>query len=387
MRRFRAVGGAGVVVGILMATLGAASAFASESTFNANSYPASYSGVAQGSFHLSGNYEDGFCSDFDFEAQASGPAETLSGSVNGATCSTPVEMNGCKLEFHPGSEGQFGSFSGSYDIGPAGCGPIETRIDSCYLSIPAQTGLSATYENVTQGGQGVVDIASVTDLTVNSKHMPGCPSEAWTEAHLAGEWELSRTGSGDVWAEQASHEPLFEAENYPATLEGSQDSPDKFAFTFEQGMQLTCTVADFSGGLSAAGANLLLSPTFTGCKAFEGIGVTVKPNGCSFDQFAGLRVGTGEYLGTLGIDCPGKGIEVVSGTCGLVLEPQEGLEGVGYVNRDSGFSIGDAIGAGVSYTKTKDGLFCPLAGTGAMEDGQLQVKIGVEGDEAIRVGG
>ena len=76
--------------------------------------------------------------------------ESLVTPVAKTRCNAPVKTNGCEIAFHPGS----GS-SGTIDIGPAGCEPIQVTVKSCQYSIPAQS-FSTTFENVGSGASAAV---------------------------------------------------------------------------------------------------------------------------------------------------------------------------------------------------------------------------------------
>jgi hypothetical protein len=173
------------------------------------------------------------------------------------------------------------------------------------------------------------------------------------------------------------HPPRFEAEQYPATISGDQDSEDKHLFTLLPGDTIDCEAATLSGEAEAHAPTLTLDPGYSECTAHRPVGnfaATIKPNGCDYVLDAEEAIWGGEYVGSLDIACPEeKAIEITISTCKYEIPAQSGLATVKFKD-DAEASpqrfTADLDLTGIEYTYT-DALFCPFEGSGTNQDGKL----------------
>lgn len=195
---------------------------------------------------------------------------------------------------------------------------------------------------------------------------------------------------GSLAVVAAAQAAEFTAESYPVTVTGNQGGAEapplppgtggaevepETIFGFEGKLMTECGFAGFVGQLSAASSSLTVSPTLSGCYAFGFIGATVSMNGCEY-RFNATSGSADAFGGTMDIVCPtGKKITVVGGNCEVQIGAQTGLTGISYANlTEAEPKAAATVGFGVkgfTYTKTKDGLICPLAGTGTLADGVI----------------
>jgi hypothetical protein len=89
-------------------------------------------------------------------------AETLSATVADPTCnffgSLPMKTNGCNFILRPGAETETNKFDGTIEIGPPGCGPITLKSEICEITIGAQSGLAASFQNSGSGSTAAVTV-------------------------------------------------------------------------------------------------------------------------------------------------------------------------------------------------------------------------------------
>ncbi len=146
--------GALVALVLSMTMLWAASS-ASATGFVADEYPASVlsAHTATPTFHF--GIEAVTCGGqgIEWTGIANG-SKTIAPIFGNASCSGgSLKMNGCTFVFHPGNEG-----NGTVEIGPSGCGALTVNSGGCERSIPAQTGLAATYEETGEGASAKVNV-------------------------------------------------------------------------------------------------------------------------------------------------------------------------------------------------------------------------------------
>ncbi len=164
----------------------------------------------------------------------------------------------------------------------------------------------------------------------------------------------------------------LKAEKYPAKVTGGTGD---LTFTFEESLYTKCS-GDFYADLAAPTEALTASSVFQGC-VFWGLITSIEMNGChwQFDTGAG---GGDQFAGTMGILCPtGKGIRAAGAGCEILIPTQTGLGPVSYENLTTATpkpKVTATVSAtGVTYNRVKDGLFCPLSGTGSVSDGTLSL--------------
>ncbi len=260
-------------------------------------------------------------------------------------------MNGCSFELKPGAETEAGSFDGSVDVGPPGCGPITLNDEFCQRSYPAQ---SIDAEYVIQGKTVEASVDGVMSGTYKGSPA-NCASS--TSLNVRVDWTLETVngyGLTLLW-----HNGVFTAggqigaETYPAFLDGGQDAADKHVLTLTGGRQLKCQDVALSGQLSGASSSFSLSPIYANCVVEVGgtkLPATVDTTGCSY-QIA--------VAGTFGVSCAGSPIllrtfqndtEFAKGVslCTYEIGSQSGLSGVGLSNFGEGDERGVELDFGVT---------------------------------------
>jgi hypothetical protein len=355
----------------LTATMGAPAASASGISFGQYPVQVKSGSVATHSFGFSGGRSIA-CDFSELSSSAGAPTETLTVSVTPSKCSNEYEgnvtlkMNGCKFIYHPAVG------KGSFDIGPAGCGPITMEGTHCTRTFASQTGFAATFSN--EGSPSIVKIqheASGLQYTITKGGLAACGSSG--TATFTGSWELKAFGAEGTQiaahvvpgtgfymtgkeSGEAGSQPKFEAENYPVTLTGVQDPANKHVLTIGKERKIVCEAVDTSSTVTGATSQLTLNMAYSGC-FLEILGgqfvATFKMNGCNFVLNA-LNVGP-PYSGSLGVACgkEGEAIEINttsagSPVCTYKISPQSGLTGVGLSNVRSGTERGVIATFGVS---------------------------------------
>lgn len=384
---------------VFMAFAGVASASASGTAFTSEASETLYSGY--GNLTLSAAGRAAACeSELHATSVLKGPQENLS-LVNEAACTMfgeytkEMKMNGCRLEFQPGTETNSwnGTFEGTYSIGPAGCGPVtfEFVLPSCQISIPAQTGLPVVYHDVGSGSEAKVEAVSTADHAKYS----GCGVTNGENGSLSGTWSLRGTKLGSlvgVAVKTLPHAPLFEADAYPITYNGSQAEP---WFKFG-GLAAECSAGALTD--TASGTTKALSPSasYSGCKAFGFTSATVSSNGCHFLQEVSEKTSEGHYAGPGSLTCPsGASLEVTTTSC-TVSVPAQTMGSVSYEDAiESGvYKVKSTTAAkGLTYNVTRDAFGCPFEGTGTRTNGEVSGQSTFTGKNGsgetgkIRIGG
>lgn len=362
---------------LLLAALFALTAFPAAASasggIEADSYPTTINGTAKGqqSFVV-GTATPTTCSMGALEEAPaiSEPAAVVKAKPVWASCSETVSNAGCKLEFRAGTEN-------SFDIGPAGCGPITVKVAGCSLSVGAQTGKAATYENVGSGSGASVRVKIGVALKYTGDGKLGCPSGSAEDLSYIGEWELY--GRSNVGNEvgihavdgfngffMASGPARFDAEELPISVAGSQEASSPFTISLNGG-KVTCNAAQFSATLSQATSNLPVNASLSDC-AFGGqTGIVVDMNSCYFSYSA--KFTSPFFHGETSIGCsePGDAIEVVwpqGGYCVAKFASQSPGGGSNlYLNQGSGASryVKFLTGGSAKFAYTREG-FCQILG-------------------------
>lgn len=177
-------------------------------------------------------------------------------------------------------------------------------------------------------------------------------------------------------AASATATTLIQAEEYPAEVLGEGTGGGSHVFIAEDEIKVTCKHASFSGTLSGPEEVLLVTPTYTECTGFGGIGTTVATNGCKYELRGGEEASAGHFHGTMGISCPAeKQMTITAFTCEIQVPTQSSHSEVEFINetKESKSVVGVKWSVKeLKYTKTKDGALCPLTGTGTKTDGAYQ---------------
>jgi hypothetical protein len=115
-----------------------------------------------------------------------------------------------------------------------------------------------------------------------------------------------------VAATSAQATGLFEAEEYPATLESEQT--ETFEFEIEELGTVECEDVDISGELESAASVIMVTPSFEECSV-PGLGEAEVITECDFAIWGGEEVEEGEFETPLDVVCP----EELGGAAGIWL--------------------------------------------------------------------
>ncbi len=365
MKRMKTMALAVAITAMLTATVGAAGA--SASGFVAGSYPAELKAAPTATHYITTKSTSMQCEPFTFRSSMSGPSESISSGLTEGTCwqgivSAPINMGSCNFTLKPGSGG---TGTGTISIGPAGCGPITIK-GPCQISIPAQTGLSATYSNTGSGTTAKVEI-SVNASGLVYTQGSGCASEGtYSDGSWKGTWALSATDlSGNSTSisvsstlpnglflsgkesGEASQQPRLEAEHYPATF--TSEIASAHVFTTNPGV-VSCKSVGFSGTLSGSSNTFSATPAYGKCTTET----PVVMNSCRYV----LHVSNAgpPYVGTADVSCTsgGDAIEIRIPGCTVKIGAQSGLSGVTYTNEGTASSRKVKVSlnvTGISYNE------------------------------------
>lgn len=366
-------------------------AVAAEGGVEADSYPVTYVGEQQGPLYFAwGGTQPTECSEAEIWGEAAGPVDDL-GSIFGMRCHRTgvqtehqVEMDGCAFEFHPGSQS-------SVDIGPPNCGPITgLPMDICWASIPAQTGIPATYTNETIEGVERVKVSIDTELEHSSGGLcEGNPLVVEGTWIVSGYDELGlpidiRRGDSlngffieGEESEIEAEQPRFSSESFPNPLDGSMNSGEELTLELA-GVAMSCDAMSLGGNLTATTTSLPIDASLSGCTDdHKGAAVAVEMNSCRLVYSLSNTdlVPPAAYVGEFGIDCDeGDYIELQFESCGARIGSQNPSSSVLYGNSGSGPSryvrLTSVSASEVSYTY-KSG-FCTLYGA-EHSDGELSI--------------
>jgi len=393
MRRIKSLGlGALMALALLAVPAGASATGGIE----ADSYPVTLKGEsAKGSHKLSFSW---FASQktcpFYLEDDIEQPSPAIVADwILGGDCKE-FNANGCKLQFHPGTQNTFG-------FGPAGCGPVKFKINGCQVGVSPQT-LPATFTNTGEGSNAKLVVGTKTSFTWTSESsVVGCPTKGNIyKDTIEGTWEIkgfdkagNQVGieatdlpySGFFIAGGSETEARFEAERYPLPILGALQP--KGALTFysdgqEDGVQ--CSVAELDGDMASASTEVFLTAQYGGCKSLnDGFSATMSMSGCSYAL--GLDSVGPPYVGDFALACSGgASLKVVVdppvvGTCTFTI-PVQGLGPVAYLNVGSSATrriAADLEGKGIDHTVSEVGFGC-FGATGLYSEGTLSGGITLE---------
>lgn len=330
MKRIKNLGLAVVTATALSAVLGVAGASASQ--FLAEKYPASVT-TSETSHTLNFHSISAKCSPAP-EAELKSFSKTVEATAKDSTCemfgNPAMKMNGCKFIYHPGLETSSGVFAGTFEIGPANCGSISISQAGAIcgpITIPAQTGLAATFENVGTGSTRSVKIsAQATGLKHTQGSSGGCTAGTFSDGKWTGSWKLQASNGGKQVGMYVGTNPIsisgtppqLNAGSFPLSLTGEQ-SGGYHTLGFAAGTA-ECTTAKLSAEVPSSAWNPFpVSAEYGGCNVFGLAGGSVSMNGCNY-AFSITSHAVGQtYNGHADINCPaGKAIEVVSTSGGKV---------------------------------------------------------------------
>ncbi|HEX6687674.1 MAG TPA: hypothetical protein VF085_03290 [Solirubrobacterales bacterium] len=198
-------------------------------------------------------------------------------------------------------------------------------------------------------------------------------------AALALLFAMSATASASVGfymggkkSEEAAKQPKFEAEKYPAVVEGYASAPHRFTVNIGYVECDEVEFREFSGKMTKATSEMVFQPWHWLCEGKQGglsIPIAFKAQGCEF-ALSALNVGP-PYAGQFGIKCPlgSPGFEIVTYTnfemttplCKVLYPPQTGVEGVSYENVGTGSARAVETSlelSGLKYIETGSKFFC-----------------------------
>ena len=280
--------------------------------------------------------------------------------------------------------------TGTFEIGPAGCGPIKFAWPSCTGYLYPGSSKNVTFQN---------EAGKTVEVTVNRAafEMKYCGVIVDT-AYLSGRWRVSSYGNlgeqtnvqvgsiaDDVFlsgkkSEVEGEKPKIEADLYPTVLadNGAQTS----TFTFAAA-KVKCTSSEYDAPLSVATTSLIITPQYSSCVSAGVLPTTFVGNGCRW-KLTVENVGP-PYQGSLGVQCdkPGESLEFRASSGGSVIcttkmGEQAGRSKVGLENV-SGTTSGIGLNAelsGLSYEHS--GSNCN-GQNGSHTDGALSAKTSLFG--------
>jgi hypothetical protein len=137
-----------------------------------------------------------------------------------------------------------------------------------------------------------------------------------------------------------------------------------------------CTTAKFTGVAASPSkegdTTVTVQPVYEGCKAF-GLNATITTTGCHYLLHTGTPTLTGGWHVVTDVVCTaGAVIKIVTATCEVQVGSQNGLATSEATNSGTSTAMDLVLHtniSGITYNVTKDGIGCPLSGTGVKNDG------------------
>lgn len=395
MRLLKKTGFVALLALTLAATIGAASASAYVIGIPPIGYPANVTGEdsSNSSIYIHGKTLS--CNSPAFSASLSESVSVLAtsttkdGACKFSEGSQPaLKMNGCHFSFDPNEETGTGKFTGTFSVGPAGCGPVKLEGVNypCKDSLEAASwGGSATFEDTGEGFS-----IEAADSAINYTYEGlACGGKGSDTAQYTGKWSVSATNAaGELANLDVAPRPAIRLAGGPEEKEPAKLQADSYpqpvvsngsTFTFTSSFPVTCATTRVTGTLAEATSQLNLAPSYGTCTAKLGettAPATVTMNGCSY----ALSVqNVFPYAGTLGVGCTGESpiefkvysnSEMKTVICKVKVAAQAGKESVGLENwtseADEGVSASVAA-QGLAYERT--GILC--GGTKIGSDGKI----------------
>jgi len=181
---------------------------------------------------------------------------------------------------------------------------------------------------------------------------------------------------GTAGAATARAEPLFEADSYPATIDGGAKGILTTVFRF--GAAWECLSATYKGELTEAASALTISPVYEECRWNYPVTnpqvwstVKVSMNGCDFRFHSLERLAADEYESLFDLQCSSGNqmvVELNSGpwlACRLTVPAQSNKALVGFIDNTKG--VFDDVGVvfsvkGMKFTQDVSGfpVACPV---------------------------
>lgn len=393
-----------IVAAIALAALagGPSTASAFIGGVSAGSYPATLSGSGVGNLTLHAKSAGMTCTGLGFGAtldEASSSVTTT--KVTNPTCSganNALKMNGCQLTLNPLG-------SGSLSIGPSGCGPVEAVVEGCgVLTIPAQTGISAHFENHGTGSSAYFS-AAINDSGVEYTNKSAFCIEKGTfkDMQIVGEAKVTATNAskaaigtntvpGGLYLAGGGEagEPRLDAVEFPLSVSGERLDKSTFktsklavltAGASEGGLEVYCESATFNGGelTKPSYGGFVIAPAFATC-TMGSMEVAVDMNSCVYEYSSLKEVSAKtEYESSARISCnKGDKIEIGAVKTGCVVDISaqalnQSAKMVNFVVKGKGGVINHTSGTAVEYTS--EGFVCELLGlsNGSHHGGSTQI--------------
>jgi hypothetical protein len=363
---------------LLTVVVGVSGASASTLTDSSESYTEVRGApVGNQSFSIDGYGSE--CSGFALGGESIKSAESVTFSSSGSTSCNfgSTNLNGCQLTMHFGAQRPTGIFAGTIDIGPSGCGPITVDNAGCHFTISPKSGLKAHFENIGSGSTAKV-VAYLEGQGLSYTHSGStCGSHSGENGIWYATWNLFSFEQGLKLTD--AHAPRFEAEQYPVSLAGSQESGAPLQFKF--GVSTAkCNAVSLLAGAEGPSSSLAVHPFFGGgCTAFGFGNAQVNAGSCTFVLHAGSAIVERKtYSGTFDLSCPeGSPLTIsvnsLGSECKVSMSSQSGVAGVTFENVSEGvYSLKTTLNlSGLTYTTLMDTNFCPLSGTGTRTNGGL----------------
>jgi hypothetical protein len=147
------------------------------------------------------------------------------------------------------------------------------------------------------------------------------------------------------------------ATKYPVQITGEQ-TEGKHEISTVAGT-VKCNTATFTGSLTEASSELLITPAYSGC-TLAGVGASVETTNCFFRTT--LTTPTGGFIPVdTHLECPagstGIHFKVTGSTCEVTIDPQTAITEMKTTNFTNG-TITDTIWSGFKYTVV-NGSKCP----------------------------
>jgi hypothetical protein len=183
---------------------------------------------------------------------------------------------------------------------------------------------------------------------------------------------MALTAVGGTTA-SAANAGQFTAENYAATITGTQLSGHAFGFF---GYTITCNKASFDAPLGAAAESLTVSASYKECSSSAGGGVAVKMTSCDYVFYAG-----NELDATMDVKCGAGGaidFENLESGCSVEILPQGTLGTLTYTNHPEAkdFDVDIKVGPAIKYEQDAQ---CP-GGAGFYFNGTYKGQSTMTGD-------
>jgi hypothetical protein len=387
--------GFGVAIAVLafLATFGGSSASASMFTMESELSKLSGTTVTENQFNLSGTAFN--CPGMGFEggvakktAQTFTPEYVENGSCSISKSPHTMKMNGCKLILHPGKESG-GVFPGTFDIGPAGCGPVTMTGEYCpELVIPSQSGLAATFKNEGSGATAIVRVsAEVSTLKyIGGGGACGTKGKSYENGGWHVSWQVKATNPVTTKQVGVRVSPLgvymasgkFDAETFPVAMSGNIVGEHVFGTAVGN---TACSKAQIGAVASGSTADLPVDVAYDNACPVLGLGGTIDMNSCHY-----LLHSTNPeppYGGSAEIACNAEGdvVEMTASWFGwpicTVSYPAQSIGSATYKTQGEGTGrsvLAEVAGEGIEYSVSGIASSCSEK-AGVHNDGTFKGKI------------